>query len=303
MTRPDTTVPLRDVSCIVVHHASPDTLVHTLESLVQTGITHDMILVVDNSGDNELMQRVQARGFRALHTSNRGYASAVNEGLADLRATGGSRPLTLVCTHEVLADSAAVRMLREAMLTDDRIAVAGPTLINADAGREVWSTGGSLSGGLSLPHHHTSTVGSLGAGAVDRDWLDGAFTLYRTSALEGFELDELYFLYFEETDLHTRLRRAGHRVVWVPDATVSQRSSGIPPRLLGRNLFLFQSRLFSRSKARAAVCYQVARSTARALAGRGPWSAPGQVFAGWLDGERIIAGKPTKHPLPGENGR
>ena len=57
----------------------------------------------------------------------------------------------------------------------------------------------------------------------DVDWLVGAAMLCRREALEAAELppfDERFFLYSEETDLCRRVKRAGWRVVYVPEATV-----------------------------------------------------------------------------------
>lgn len=279
---------LDDVACIVVHHNSPETLVHTLEALIANGVPEDHILVVDNSCETTAHGSRVAEGFAVLHTSNRGYAAAVNDGLAYLKSNGHDRPLTLISTHEALAALGAVRAMRDEILGDARIAVAGPTLLNADTGRHIWSVGGRLTLRLKLPRHHVDFDAHTHESNVDREWLDGAFTIYRTAELEKFKLDETYFLYFEETDLHTRLRRAGRRVVWVPRASVSQKSSGIPPRLLGRNLFLFHRKLYSKNSGRMAVSFELARSVARAfLTRRGRWSAFSEIAKGWREGERL----------------
>lgn len=53
------------------------------------------------------------------------------------------------------------------------------------------------------------------------DWLAGASLMMRTAVLERIGLfDERFFLYFEETDLCRRARRAGWQVDWVADSTV-----------------------------------------------------------------------------------
>ncbi|MFF2633356.1 glycosyltransferase [Microbacterium sp. NPDC058021] len=292
--------PLEDLACIVVHHRSPQTLLATVDALIHSGVVAERILVVDNSAEATLATELRPRGIGLLQTRNRGYAAAINDGLAALDRSSGIREYTLVATHESLAEQTAVSELLAAMRSDDAIAVAGPTLVVAGQTDRTWSTGGYLSPWLKLPRHHLADDAS---GRVrDRDWLDGAFTLYRTAELRAHTLDELYFLYFEETDLHTRMRAAGKRVVWVPAATVSQTSSGIPPRLLGRNLFLFHSKLFSRRRGRCAVLYEAARSQARVLlARRGRWSDARQIVAGWWDAERLVTGRAPRHPYPSES--
>jgi len=280
---------LNDVSCIVVHHNSPETLVHTLRALVGAGLAPTQILVVDNSTDPGQTAAAAAEGFEVVHTANRGYAAAVNDGMKQLAEAGRLLEYTLIATHESLAAPEAVLALRDELAADHTIAVAGPTLLNAGADMQVWSVGGRLSPTLKLPRHFVDADVVVDEKTVDRDWLDGAFALYRTSDLESFPLDESYFLYFEETDLHTRLNRAGKRVVWVPRARVSQRSSGIPPRLLGRNLFRMHAKLFSRFRGRFAVMFELVRATARAfLTKRGRWSDVPSIAAGWLQAEREL---------------
>lgn len=283
---------LADTIAIVVHHNSPNTLAPTLRALAESGLPSQAILVVDNSTNDvhaTTSEAIAGTEFLFLHAENRGYAAAVNDGLAYLSDRGLSRTFTIVATHESVAETDAVSLLRAALVNDPEIAVTGPTLINADSeDGKIWSTGGTLSRLLKLPTHDRNTLSSAPGRIVDRDWLDGAFTMYRTALLEQFPLDEGYFLYFEETDLHTRLRGAGYRIVWVPQARVFQRSSGIPPLLMGRNLFLFHTRHFSPTRGRLAVGYQTFRALIRAaLTSRGQWSASRDILSGWAQGERI----------------
>ena len=183
----------------------------------------------------------------------------------------------------------AVEKMVGALQSDSTIAVAGPLLFNsATSGSEIWSAGGRLSNVLKRPRHHIGVLDPRGA-PLDRAWLDGAFTLYVTEVLEQQGLDESYFLYFEETDLHVRLRRIGRRVVVVPGAHASQRSNGIPPRLLGRNLFMFHSKLFSPWRGRFAVVFEAGRALARKLLmGRGNWLDSTNIVRGWLEGEKRV---------------
>lgn len=295
-----TNMTMSDVACIVVHHNSPATLVHTLDALILTGVTREQILIVDNSAEQGRFLP-SADDLTVLYTDNRGYAAAVNDGLDYLNLNGLAKPFTLISTHESLPAPDAVRLLLRELADDATIAVAGPTLLNADADMQVWSLGGRLTPALKLPRHHIDAAAHTQSPAVDREWLDGAFTLYRTIDLEQFKLDESYFLYFEETDLHTRLSRSGRRVVWVPSASVSQRSSGIPPRLLGRNLFLFHRKLFSRTSGRLAVSFELVRALARAaLTRRGRWGAFPEIARGWREAEQIpVAAVPPRSVVAG----
>jgi N-acetylglucosaminyl-diphospho-decaprenol L-rhamnosyltransferase len=275
------------VQAVVVHHRSRDTITTTVDSLIGAGVSARHIIVVDNSPPEDPDLDLSTRRITVLRTRNDGYAAAANTGLIALEANE-PQPFTLVCSHEARTTPRSLAALVRALESDQSIAVAGPTLLIGQSS-EVWSTGGYLSRWLRLPRHsHDERQGH--DALVDRDWLDGALTVYRTSTLLTHPFDERYFLYFEETDLHTRLRAAGYRVVWVPSSEGNQTSSGIPPRLLGRNLLLFHSTHFSVRTGRVAVAYEMVRAIGRkALTGRGSWDAGGQILSGWRDAEHALA--------------
>ncbi len=78
------------------------------------------------------------------------------------------------------------------------------------------------------------------------DWVAGASMMLRTKMLEEIGLfDETYFLYFEETDLCRRAKRAGWPIVYVRDsevAHVGSASTGIQDKRRRKPAFWFDSR-------------------------------------------------------------
>lgn len=275
--------PDADVQFVIVHHRSPETVIEVVRDAISAGVTPQHIVVVDNSPISDPPLDLSEK-VHVVRVENRGYAAAANHGVRVLSQLPGSRALTVVASHETRISAAALTMLVDAM-SDDQVAAAGPTLM-IDGTDEVWSTGGYFSRWL---HHadHRRALAAPGSPPQDREWLDGALVLYRTELLSRFRFDESYFLYFEETDLHVRLSRAGHRVVWVPDAVSQQRSSGIPPRLLGRNTMLFQARHFNRWTGRVTVVVAMARAVARkAITGRGRWGESREILGGLREAEQ-----------------
>lgn len=272
--------------CVVIHHRSPSTVVGVVRGALASGVDADRIVVVDNSPPSDPTPAFPT-GVRVLRTDNRGYAAAANDGIQYLQRLDGARPHTLVASHEAEITPPAIRELTDALADDSRIAAAGPTLFVTGTD-EVWSTGGKFSKVLHVAGHHRNSTGAM-TRTVDRDWLDGALVLYRSALVDEFRFDESYFLYFEETDLHVRLVRAGYRVVWVPTAVSHQTSSGIPPRLLGRNTLLFQDRHFRRATGRMAVLVAALRALAKKLlSGRGQWSDAQKILSGMRDAERRL---------------
>lgn len=244
--------PDRRVAAVVVHHRSPQTVLGVVADLRAAGLPPDHVVVVDNSDDAD-WNRVRstlashlADGVRICHVDNRGYGAAVNAGvdlLAELRPDA-----VLVCTHEVHLLPGCVRLLVHAIgdLTGRPVVASGPILINRSRPDRLWSCGGWLSPRSMVPWHYRlgRPVAQRPSGApVPVHWLDGACVLYDWWALARHRFDERYFLYFEEVDLHTRLRADGDVVV-VPGATALQSTGGVPPYYLLRNYLLFtQGRL------------------------------------------------------------
>jgi GT2 family glycosyltransferase len=238
-----------DVSAIVVHHRSYDTVPVTVRALLEQGLPADRVLVVDNSEEPASGIRLASSlppGVEVAHVANRGYGAAVNSGLDLLNSRGDDARYVLVTSHESRPDESAVARLRTALEDHSSAAVAGPTLVTGHGDERVtWSEGGYLAPVTRRPKHHgfgRPPRAQTDRAPVARRWLDGAFLLYRRADLENFRFSEDYFLYMEETDLHLRLGRAGRDVLWVPDAVAWQSSKGVPAYYFARNLRLLYAR-------------------------------------------------------------
>lgn len=289
-----------DVGVVVVHHRNFPTVLTTLDALLRAGVAEENCVLVDNSEDMAIEESLQARiPARMLFVSmrNLGYAAAVNVGIRKLEDSSVGFRFVLIATHETVPNVDAVAALRSALLADAELAVAGPTLVHTVRGDEVvWSTGGTLSSRLRVPQHtgwgQAATSSPLVRIApVYREWLDGAFCMYRREALESTPLDEGYFLYFEETDCHVRLGRNGWKVGWVPASVVRQSSDGTPPYWKGRNLYIFQQR-HGLWPWRTVAVLSVGMRTAAAGMLRGLGFGPAIAYArGARDGSRFVRGR------------
>lgn len=244
MNKPDE---LNDVSCLVIHHNRFPGVLETISSINREGVPFNQILVVDNSDDDAMrssLGKMVNRGIDVYFIPNRGYANAVNAGVRRLSETGKMGQFTLVSTHETIPYAGSIRALRDCLSVSSQAIAAGPTLLHETNGTlKIWSTGGFLSRFLKLPGHHSwgefPASRSPMSTVAERDYLDGAFCLYKSEWLEQHSLPEQYFLYFEETDYHAEARSRGKTVLWCPDAQALQSSNGVPGYYLGRNLQLF----------------------------------------------------------------
>jgi GT2 family glycosyltransferase len=178
------------------------------------------VVVVDNGSTDGSADVLRARlpGVElACAEHNRGFAAGCNVGIARARLAGADWVWLL--NNDTAVRPGALAALLERAGVDARIGAVGSWLVGESA--KVWG-GGRVSFLSGLPHH-------LHAPAAERslDFLQGASLLLRCAALDDVGmLDEGFFLYWEDTDLCYRLRRAGWRLAVAGGAEVDHAGYG-----------------------------------------------------------------------------
>lgn len=279
------------IGAVVVHHANFPGVLRTVTQIIAQGVPAHQLVVVDNSEDVLLaaaLRKALPSDSLLEVTTNKGYGHAANLGAGSLLKLYPPLDYILVSSHETLPAPGAIPALEHALAADSTLGVVGPTLISesrASGSRVYWSQGGVLTRLLNEPRHvaHLAPVGEMPSGpVVRRAWLDGAFCLYRAAVLSRLRFRCDFFLYFEETDLHMRMQKAGYAAGWVPGACVEQSSNGAPPFLLGRNLQLFQHGHGTTMQRAWSVPAVILRRTARRLLGRGTPGEVSEILRGWV---------------------
>jgi GT2 family glycosyltransferase len=225
------------LSAILVNYNAGGELATALQSIADdVGEQPWEAVVVDNASSDGSAGMVTAFAPRARVVHNRenvGFARAVNQGLAATSAA-----TVLIMNPDCRLERGAVDALKAELERGDRVALAGPRILNPDG-----SVQGSARGdpdmltGLfgrtaalrrllpQLGISKRNVIAADDAGASSEvDWVSGACMLARRSALErvrGF--DERYFLYWEDADLCRRLRAEGYQIRYVPRATAVHR--------------------------------------------------------------------------------
>lgn len=206
------------------------------------GLDGEIVLVDNDSGDGsfEKMQaHVRAKGWdrdgavRVLQSGrNGGFGAGNNFGMRAGFSDGSQPEYFYILNSDAFPAPDAIRQLRD----------------HLDAHPETGFVGSFIEGEDGAPHLTTFRFPSIASefegairfGPVSRmlarrrvpvdiptqtcslDWLAGASLMMRRSVLEEIGLfDETFFLYFEETDLCQRCRRAGYGVTYVPDSRVT----------------------------------------------------------------------------------
>lgn len=220
-----------DLSIVIVSWNTCDLLDACLQSVLAEATAAELaaeVFVVDNHSTDRSVEMVRRSypGVKLIENKhNPGFAGANNQALA---LASGRYYLLLNPDTYVLEDGlgALVRF----MDAHPEAGAAGARLLNADGSlqqscspeptltREAWRL------------FHLDELKPIGAYAMDQwradvarqvDVVQGAAMIVRAAVIEQVGLlDEGYFMYSEEVDWCTRIRRAGWQIYWTPDARI-----------------------------------------------------------------------------------
>jgi GT2 family glycosyltransferase len=245
-----------DLSVVVVSRDVRDLLAACLESLHQSDngfVIETLVVDAASSDGSSAMVRKRFPAVRQLASrENLGFTRGNNWAI---RLARGRHVMLL--NPDTVVRPGALRALVTFLDAHPDVGVAAPKLVFPD--------GSVQSSRRRFPRPVTGFVEStvlerwLGRSRVvreyrlddgpadapqDVDWVVGAAMVVRREAFEQAGLlDERFFMYSEEVDLCRRIRAAGWRVVYVPDAVVVHhegRSS--EQNLVQRNLDFHESR-------------------------------------------------------------
>ncbi len=212
-----------ELSIIIVNYKTPQLIIDCLRSIFtfSPDIPSEIIVVDNHSGDNsrELITAKFPSIRWVQQDYNSGFARANNEGIRQAKGDA----VLLLNSDTLVKDDAIARCYSQLMASE--YVAAGVQLLNADGTPQIsgsYFMKGGLNHLLPLPY-----VGKLlkaiagffkvkkpnvpnATGIVEVDWINGAFLMVKRSAFEKAGLmDEDFFLYAEETEWCSRLRKLG----------------------------------------------------------------------------------------------
>jgi GT2 family glycosyltransferase len=216
------------LSIIIVNYKTPGLLMDCLASIhaFQYEVFPEIIIVDNDSGDNsrELVLAAWPPVKWIQMSYNAGFARANNEGI---RQSKGEAVL-LLNSDTLIEDNAIEKCFRLFMRSTN--VACGVQLLNVDKTPQIsgnYFMKGGLNNLLPLPY-----IGSMvkGLGLLARvkkpnipdtqvetevDWINGAFLMVKKEFIELAGLmDEDFFLYSEETEWCSRLRKLGKLCIY-----------------------------------------------------------------------------------------
>ena len=222
------------LSIIIVSWNVRSELLDCLRSIQQNVPSHSYeVIVVDNASTDGTIDAVK-QGFPEIqliaNTKNSGFAAANNDGIKQSRGE-----YILILNPDTITPSSSLDVLVKFMDDNKDVGMCGPKLLNCDGtAQQSIHRFPSFRGAL---HRHTAFK-FLGIfknqykkwimkdvsydNQMDVDQVMGAALMTRRSLLKSVGLmDERFFMYYEEVDLCYRIKQAGWRIVYVPEATIT----------------------------------------------------------------------------------
>jgi N-acetylglucosaminyl-diphospho-decaprenol L-rhamnosyltransferase len=224
--------PTKTLGVVVVTHHSSQVIEACLGSLETEASIGLRVVIVDNASADDTVDRArqawpEAVAFR--NDVNLGFAAACNQGLEAV----GDVPYVVFLNPDTEAAPGAFSALIDVLVKRPDVGAVGPKTIETDGTIQL-SFGPDLTPLAErrqqqrmrdLRRRDPVALAALEAETAtwfEPDWLSGSCLMVRTAAvrqLGGF--DERFFLYEEDADLCLRLRRAGFRLAFVPEAHVT----------------------------------------------------------------------------------
>ncbi len=246
-----------ELSVVLIHYQSPVVLAACLRALaadthppgaVGPGLEAEVV-VIDNDSRDGTPARIAADfpWVRIIANSeNVGYARAVNQGIAATTA-----PYVLVLNPDCVIPPGTLGTLRDYLETHPRTAIAAPKILSGDGAIEY--TARSFPSGWAFLFNRYSLLHSLfpnnpwsrrylmldwdHSTPRDVDWVSGAFMVVRRTAIDEVGgMDEAFFMFNEDVDWCRSFQKAGWKVSFVPDATITHEvgasRSRVAPRVI-----------------------------------------------------------------------
>lgn len=211
------------LSIIIVNYKSAQLILDCLNALYASSADQPFeVLIIDNASDDDSRGRIEG-AFPTIRWIdmgyNSGFARANNEGI---RQSAGDAVLLL--NGDTLPAAEAVVACYRRLMESSYVAV-GVQLLNADGSPQIagmFVMKGGLNYLLPLPYlgKWIKRMGEWArvekphvpdsTGQVEVDWINGAFLMVKKSAIAvAGMLDEDFFLYAEEAEWCSRLKRTG----------------------------------------------------------------------------------------------
>ena len=208
------------IGALIVTWNRRQDVLECIESVKQSSYPQIAVYVVDNASPDGTYEAISAchPDVNLMRSEeNLGFAGGNNLGLSWVLEDGMDAVLLL--NDDVVIDQQAVSQL-VGKLADPEVGALAPKIFVHSDPETIWAAGGMVDsrGATSQRHYGELDLGQADE-PVDVDYAIGCAMLVKTEVVRKVGLmDPRYYTYYEESDWCRRMRRAGYRILYVPES-------------------------------------------------------------------------------------
>ena len=205
-------------------------------------------IVIDNASSDESVESIKyyVSGIKGskieliVNNKNLGYAGGNNVGIR--YAIDVEAEYVLILNNDTLVDRNLIEELLKVAKTDEKIGIVAPKIYFApgfefhrdrykknELGKVIWYAGGTMDWANVIGSHRG--VDEVDQGQYNKiektDFASGCCLLLKAELIKKVGMfDEKYFLYYEDSDLSERAKKAGFDIVYAPKAVLWHKNAG-----------------------------------------------------------------------------
>ncbi|MCL4366982.1 glycosyltransferase family 2 protein [Patescibacteria group bacterium] len=238
------------VAVVILNFKTAQETLTCLKSVQNSNYPEIAIYIVDNNSNDGLATQLQNQPgiFYIQSQENLGYTGGNNLGIKQAVKDGATA--VLVLNPDTMVTPTCIREMAS-QLEDPVVGIVGPKILFQDR-QTIWYAGGILDLKNVIGQHRGVNEKDNGQyeQIVETDFITGAAMLIRTAVLEkvGY-FDDRFFLYYEDSDLSYRAKKAGFKLIYNPEAVVyhdNAKATGLGSPL--QDYFITRNRLLFASK-------------------------------------------------------
>jgi GT2 family glycosyltransferase len=252
------------VAAIVVAYNSRATIESCLRALRSTRYRTFDILVVDNASVDGTRAVVERSGIEVVDAgANRGFAGGVNLGIRHFESDHGGASVYALVNPDCVVEPGWVGAFLVELLANEATAVVGARLSGHDPTDGLQHAGATIAvNGFTEHVGRGSRDAAAHRQRAEVDYVTGALCAFRrdTWLVHGPLDDDFHPAYFEEVDFCVRCRKAGGKVVFVPEAEATHTEAAVLG--VGTRRYLHA---YHRGRMRFLVKHSLVRGRARSV--------------------------------------
>ena len=213
------------LALVILNWNNPLDTVNCLGSLARISTLDVETIVVDNGSTDDSVAIIQRQhpACTLLQTgTNLGYAGGNNFGIRYALKSGAE--FVMILNNDVIVSPDFLTPLLAALRAQPDVGIVTPLVADTEPIDRIWALGSRVdwrTGQVYRIHAGETVATYCNAPPFDIEIASGAAMLIRRSVLEQVGLlDELFFLYYEETDWCLTVREQGYRILAVPQSVI-----------------------------------------------------------------------------------